>query len=126
MSFSQDIANFAKKVGKSKEETTGAILFKLNELVVTRTPVDTGRARGGWIASVDTPSATSGETADKNGSRTLTRANGVAAMAVGRVYYLVNNVRYIMPLEFGSSKQAPAGMARISIEELRNWVRSQT
>lgn len=135
MGFSQDIAAFAKKTKQSKERTAVAVLFKLNELVVMRTPVRTGRARGGTVASVDTlPTGTGGP--DKSGGKTLSRLNGVAAMAVGHVYYLANNVRYIAVLEYGGylveesektiggySRQAPQGMFRISIQELQEFIR---
>jgi hypothetical protein len=32
---------------------------------------------------------------------------------------LINGVNYIMPLEYGYSKQAPAGMVRISMMKMR-------
>lgn len=135
MSFSKDIAAFAKKTKQSKEKTALAILFKINELTVMRTPVDTGRARGGWVASTDTLPAKI-PSPDKSGSRTFNRLNAVAAMSIGRVYYLANNVKYIAILEYGGypttesekvtsgySRQAPRGMIRISIEELKDFIR---
>lgn len=134
MSFSAEIDAFAKKVRQNKQEVAAAFLLKLNELSVLRTPVDTGRARGGWVASIDNLPATIGNP-DKTGSTTLNRINGVALMAVGRVYFLANNVKYITILEYGGykttdsekvtnhySRQAPHGMVRISIEELRNYI----
>lgn len=137
MSFAADIEAFAKKTGQRKEQTAIAIFFKLNELVIKRTPVDTGRARGGWVASANSPSPVIGDP-DKSGARAISRANAAAMMAIGGMYYLVNNVKYITILEFGGypvteeeggktqggfSRQAPKGMIRISIEELKEFVR---
>lgn len=135
MSFASDLAAFAKKTKKTKEDTTRAFLFELNRLVVERTPVKTGRARGGTVAAVDSLPTGTGSP-DKSGSKTISRANAVAAMGVGRVYYLANNVKYIAVLEYGGypegetektiggySRQAPAGMFRISIQQLQDYIR---
>lgn len=137
MSFSSDIEAFAKKTGQRKDQTALAFLFEINRLVIKRTPVDTGRARGGWVASANSPSPVIGDP-DKSGERSISRANAAAMMAIGGMYYLVNNVKYITILEFGGypatgkeggktqggfSRQAPKGMVRISIEELKEFVR---
>lgn len=146
MGFSEDIKAFAEKAKVDHEEFVLALLFKLNDLVIKRTPVDEGRARGGWIASTGSP-ATGQGSADKTGNSTLSAANDVAAGAIGVVYRLTNNVEYIAVLEFGGypdpvklgtydkrtkqyeirskggfSKQAPAGMVRVSVQELKNEV----
>jgi hypothetical protein len=146
MGFADDIAKFAKKTKQRKEDVVTATLFRLNELVIYRSPVITGRARGGWVASTGSISSGAGST-DTNGSATLANANAVAAGAVGSVYYLVNNIKYIATLEYGGypnppkvgswdkvtqsykilsvggySKQAPAGMVRISIAQIKNFI----
>lgn len=123
MSFAVDIKAFAKKTGQNAEEQAAATLFKLNSLVVNRTPVDTGRARGGWVASVGSPSQSKGR-ASKSGSSAINRANAQAEKAVKEkdIYYLVNNVQYIAILEYGSSAQAPSGMVRISMQEIKGLI----
>jgi hypothetical protein len=42
----------------------------------------------------------------------------LAQFKLGDTVFIYNNVEYILALEFGSSKQAPAGMFRISFEEI--------
>lgn len=121
MSFADDIKKFAKKTGNNASEQAVATLMKLNELVVKRTPVDTGRARGGWTASLGAISLNLG-TVDKNGTKTISKCNAVAQKAPSNIYYLSNNVSYIGFLELGSSKQAPSGMLRKSIKEIGDLI----
>ncbi len=64
-----------------------------------RTPVDTGRARGGWGLRV--------------GSAHAARKGEFTAR-------ITNSVSYIVYLEYGWSKQAPRGMVRISLIELHD------
>lgn len=123
MSFTADIKAFAKKTGQNAEEQAAATLFKLNSLVVNRTPVDTGRARGGWVASVGSPSQGKGR-ADKGGQGTIRSANNQADKAIKNkdIYYLANNVKHIVKLEYGSSDQAPNGMVRVSMQEIKGLI----
>lgn len=123
MSFAADIKAFAKKTGQRADEQAVATLFKLNSLIVNRTPVDTGRARGGWVASVGSPSQSKGQ-ADKSGQGAIRKANAQSEKAVKNrdIYYLANNVRYIVKLEYGSSDQAPNGMVRISMQEIKGLI----
>lgn len=67
--------------------------------VQNRTPVDTGHARSGWKIE------------------RLEPAPGDI------VYHITNSVGYSVYLEFGSSKQAPAGMLRVSLLELEDRLR---
>ncbi|MCP4660987.1 MAG: hypothetical protein GY856_36765 [bacterium] len=85
--------------------------------VVTRTPVDTGRARGNWQTTTARPAddQVAGVGADPiaEGTPTIT-----AAPPFG-VIWLSNNVPYIEVLEDGSSAQAPNGMLNLTLGELR-------
>lgn len=75
--------------------------------VVLKTPVLTGRARGGWQVGVN--SAPEGE--PSKGANPITE--GASAMAMVPPYaviWVTNNVSYIIFLEHGSSDQAPQGM----------------
>jgi len=107
--------------------------------VVMRTPVDTGRARGNWQLGVETvptgevtdfekPQATSGEAGKKKrrpqfnavGKATFERGlANLAALKPFSVVFITNNVPYIEPLENGHSKQAPNGMVKVTLEQVR-------
>lgn len=132
MAFTIDIKRWADNIDATLEETNRAAIVQLNKDIILGTPVDKGTARGGWMASVGSPSGGSGSS-DKSGSGTMSRANSVTSKAIGKIYYLTNNVVYIRKLEFGGytskaetektvkgfSKQAPHGMVRTAMAKLR-------
>ena len=147
MSFSKDIKKFAAKTNKALSGVIVASIFDLNNTIIKGTPVDTGRARGGWIPSLNSASFAGGKT-DKTGNATVAKANSVALTAPGNVYFLVNSVAYIRQLEFGLypknqqkgkynkknksyeirtvggySKLAPQGMVRVAVTEFKNDLR---
>jgi hypothetical protein len=87
--------------------------------VVMKTPVDTGRARGNWQVQIGEPALVMQDSFDKTGSDTIQiGAAQLANLKAYEVIYLTNNVPYIIFLEEGSSKQAPYGMVKMTIDEL--------
>ena len=114
MSFETDVLNFAAKAQERVDVVVRKIVFDMTSDIVKMTPVDTGHARSNYFWGVfrvtDIDPAM-----DKRGGPSLSRAADFASnLRAGGVVYLTNNLPYIMRLEFGSSKQAPAGMARIT------------
>ena len=92
--------------------------------IVLRTPVDTGRARGGWQVTLSRPTVKlPAVRPDRSGQQTISR--GVAKVGAIRPYsrsWIGNNVHYIGFLEDGSSSQAPRGMVRVTLLELQALV----
>jgi hypothetical protein len=83
-----------------------------------RTPVDTGRARGNWTATVGHRSAGSTDGVDPIGGSTVANAQAVANGWDGNgSIFLTNNLPYIERLEHGHSGQAPSGMVGITVAE---------
>lgn len=88
--------------------------------VVARTPVDTGRARGGWQMVRGQGNEADIGSVDIIGSATV----GSALSILNRITIpfglitVFNNVEYITFLEEGSSQQAPLGMVAITLIEL--------
>ena len=65
-------------------------------------------------ASITTTSAS------KNGRPSLERASEfTSSLKAGGIFWITNNLPYIMRLEYGSSTQAPAGMARIAVAKFQ-------
>jgi hypothetical protein len=96
--------------------------------VIIRTPVDQGRARGNWIASVGSYGRAATIDKDKNGIKTVAQmGDKVLSTLAGGIVYMVNNVAYIKYLEYGrgdgkpGSSQAPRGMVRITLVEYQNY-----
>jgi len=118
-SFSVDLAKFGQKAIDNSEEIVRKIAFDMHSRIVKRMPVDTGRARANTQISLhNLPSNATLET-DKSGNATIAFGNReLSQFKLGDTVFIYNNVEYILSLEFGSSKQAPAGMFRISFDEI--------
>jgi hypothetical protein len=71
-----------------------------------------GRLRNSWYVTMDKPSDGSGREPNKAGAGSLTELKNIG---VGGVCFLTNNLPYALPVEYGHSKQAPAGMVRINV-----------
>jgi len=114
--------------------------------VILKTPVDTGRTRGNWQATIGSPASGTVDTPDKTGGSTITKAAAtVEAIVPFSAFFLTNNVPHILVLEEGLfqpsdpgpsadkredrfgrvlvqggfSVQAPAGMVSETIAELQ-------
>ena len=123
MSFASDIAKFAEKTGQKLDRAIVSACYQISEAIVMGTPVDTGRARGNWIPTVNNPSGVTLDVTDKGGTMALSKIGAVTLTAPGNIYYLVNNLPYINRLEYGWSKQAPIGMVRVNVENFQAALR---
>lgn len=94
-------------------KTLTAVALEFTRRVIQRTPVDTGRARAGWSAILDAHGLPipGGEGAAKGRSES-------GYVERDELVEIVNGVPYIVALEFGHSKQAPAGMVRVTVREM--------
>jgi len=91
-SFSDSIKLYAEKTGMKLEKATTGVIASLWKGVTMDTPVDTGRLRGNWQASVGTPIYTEIDREDKNGSATV--ADAISKIVPFGVNYLSNNLPY--------------------------------
>ena len=118
MGFAEDIKRFTEKTNVKMDTVVRKITFDLTSAIVLKTPVDTGLARSNWQVGIGTRPTGTRATLDKTGSVSIAEAAQVTAdLKAGSVCFIVNNLPYIMALEYGSSEQArnPEGMARISV-----------
>lgn len=122
MSFESQLTAFVSGTEKKVERTVRAVKLELFRSVILDTPVDTGRARGNWQATLDSPATEEIE----NESMSVALA-GVAANLgkINDVSFLANNLPYIEELEDGSSKQAPAGMVRRNMARVQRLINEQ-
>ena len=123
MSFASDVAKFAKLTNSSLDQTGRAIALELFSSVIKDTPVKSGRAKGNWQTSLNTPK--SGELARTGDAAAINEvASESAKFGMGKLIYLANNLPYIYRLEFeGWSQQAPSGMARKNVARIQSIVR---
>lgn len=129
-SFQADLEKFSKKIGVNLGTVVKKVVLTAHDKIVMRTPVDTGRARASWgIAQGTRPTAVpppfnkaekiskSAATAAAKAQQQKFQGTDPAKVAFG-VFWIFNNLPYIVPLEYGHSKQAPAGMVRVSLAEV--------
>jgi hypothetical protein len=104
------------------------VALELLSRIVYKTPVDTGRARGNWQVTLDTP-ATGYNTDKKDGTGTAAIAEGVSVITQAPndgLIWITNNLPYIERLENGWSNQAPAGMVKVALEEVMTMIAQPT
>jgi hypothetical protein len=117
--FNSFLTRFGKTTGVAGPIVLKKFMTTAVSRIVQRTPVASGDARYGWSAAgtalgIRVPRPTSrakyfdpGEYEERlDGNRIFIR--------------IVNNIPYIIPLEYGWSKQAPLGMVRLTLAELRS------
>lgn len=125
--FALDVQKFAESFDDGAEAAIRGTTIKLWSAIINMTPVDEGRARSSWFATGKQPSTKVSNTTDKQGASTINKAEQVVmSIKDYSTFTLTNNLPYIDKLEFGGygdgpkttggySKQAPAGMVRVSI-----------
>jgi hypothetical protein len=131
MTFEADVKKAAKRINKSVEDVGQKVVKSWFNGTVFDTPADTGRLRGNWQVSKDSP---------KNGVVARTGASGPIADIRSTVkkpanYWLTNNLPYAAVAEYGRwgtgpgatdkttrdgfSIQAPYGMARVNLVRVK-------
>lgn len=85
-----------------------------------------GRFRSNWQLTTGVPAA--GEIEDiESAGETLDRLLLAAGdLSAGEVAFIVNNLPYAIPLEYGHSSQAPGGMVRITVADFQRIVEEAT
>lgn len=82
-----------------------------------------GRFRANWHISLGVVENVTFDEVDPSGAETT--AALVAAMSdftAGQMAYIINNLPYAIPLEFGHSTQAPGGMVRVTVARFQQIV----
>lgn len=134
MTFEADLARFAEKAQMKQEQALRKTAIELFGRVIMRTPVDTGRLRGNWQATVGSPAdyaiAASDNASPVNsvgaGSSSAKTAMMDTVLGADRptMFWLTNTLPYASVIEYEghSHTQAPQGMVRISVAEFADVV----
>lgn len=126
--FEADLNQFARALDISTAKMVRRIALELFIRTVEKTPVDTGTARASWQLSINNLPAKKPELPKEMTKESATRwakrqVSKLSRLTGGEVVYISNSVPYIIPLEYGSSKQSPEGMLRISLAEVEAQLR---
>jgi len=123
-----DSANLTKsgnlKKGKKKAvKRSSKWLAKEFQLKAGKTYIG-GRFRANWVLSFGSPSTAVLEEFDKTGNKAKERISSQMQKyeLTEESVFLTNNLPYAERLEYGWSTQAPGGMVRLSILEMKNSV----
>ena len=113
------------QIAEIYEDDFGGLLraFGLHGLtsLVLKTPVDTGRLRGGWAITIGRASDANSTRLDKAGSSTISSGKTQIANAnFGDVLILQNNVEYGIFINDGTPRIRPHRMVERTADELQN------
>ena len=126
----KDIENLSDRTIRKLNKIVKVAAMELFKSVIMMTPVDTGRARGNWQCTMTSPAD---GVIDSEQSEEATIAKMVETTlksSIRKGIFLTNNLPYIQKLEYGGygqgpkteggySKQAPAGMVRVSLDRIQ-------
>lgn len=122
-SFALDVRAFVEKAKGNAELAARKVVIEVVNSLVLKSPVDTGRFRANWNISYGTPVQTISDATDKSGSGAIQRGTAVGlTFPIGQTVWITNALPYALPLEYGSSKQAPNGMVRRTQAEFQGLV----
>lgn len=132
--FSKRMEILADGLLKNAARVVAQTALVVDQVAVSATPVDTGRARANWLVSIGSPESgtredVTGAPTAEGGERTANQSRATAAaleqgakvvggyntLEQGSIF-LTNNVSYIGKLDAGSSFQAPAGMTAAALQ----------
>jgi hypothetical protein len=111
-----DTKKLASKVNSNASKFVRKVVLDGMTQLIRQNPVDTGRSKANWGASVGSiPS----EEKDTTVSNLAEQTKGISKYKLGQTMYLFNNVAYMLALEYGSSKQAARGWIRNTAEKMQ-------
>jgi hypothetical protein len=116
--FKHSIDAWVKATNKTMHQGIAETAIRLGTMIIEKTPIDTGRAKGNWIGAFDSPDVSTSETRQQQQAITGLRLKFTASnVARNNSIFVTNSLPYIKRLENGYSQQAPAGMVRLSVSE---------
>lgn len=127
--FQKDLSALADQLDIELATLTKRVTLTAFNMITELTPVDTGRARASWAIGVGSPSAfvppeaspaelAAHETGVPIFSPPDTPYAELALIDGKQPAYITSNLVYMEALEEGHSKQAPAGMVRLTVAAL--------
>lgn len=134
--FALDLSRFVTKA----QDNTRAVVRKVGIEMFTATVMDTpvgdpdlwkgpapagyvgGRLRANWMPSIGNPRPDTSDSIDKTGDKTRARVTSALIRWTEGDLYLMNNLPYATPVEYGWSSQAPQGMVRTNVARFQSFV----
>lgn len=117
MSVENDLIRASINFAGYHEKVIRGTLLSFTSRVIKETPVDTGRLRGNWQASLNVPENAPVERLQRSPEGVAnTDANAsLNNLKIGDIFWFTNNLPYARRIEEGYSLQAPQGMLRRNV-----------
>ena len=120
--FESQLRGFGVKALDKVDKVRRASVLELFKLVIMATPVDTGRLRGNWQTTINSPAGAATTRDDPNGAAALAEVMANLG-SLADVVWFTNNLPYAERIEYeGWSRQAPEGMVRRHIAQWQRIV----
>lgn len=125
--FTETIINFIESTTENITELRINTQKELVAGVISDTRVDTGLARRNWQAARDSIPTSIIEYAGSPSAAGAQAVSAAQSTAFGTdgTWYFVNNLHYIYYLEFGTSRTAGDGMARLNSKRIADNLRAR-
>ena len=127
MGFKQDFAKMLERAAGREDQLVRALALGLGAAIVQKSPVDSGRFRANWQYGAGKINFSADAPEDRTGSSSIGKiAMGLQGWKRGESIFVTNSLPYAKRLEYDAwSKQATAGMVRISVMEFKANVKKQ-
>lgn len=124
MTYQAQIEAIRKRIDIGISQGTRATLFSVCTKIIKETPVDTGRAKNNWFATIGHDTDRTTTYVDKSrfgniGQRSSDHILEVTSAAPGSVFYLTNNLPYIADLEFNGLSKQGSHMATRNMQQFK-------
>lgn len=125
--FQVSLGSFRNNTFDRYNRLKRGVAIKLFSAVIRSSPVDTGRFRANWRCSVASPNLATDENAsDKSGGKAIAAMQAVVLPSKAEdELWLSNSLPYAIALEYGYSKQAPAGVVRLNVKRFDDLLSKQ-
>lgn len=125
INFVGQINTFSHKALARSEKAFQNTCIGLSIAVEVDTPVLTGRLRGNWQPSVNTPATSTLMDTDPSGSKVMQKIQDTGQrIKLGDTYFFTNNLIYAYPLEFiKMSPKAPNGFVRVNLTRWKDFLK---
>lgn len=119
--FRRGFAALLAKAGDKSDQVVRKVAIELQNSMIQMSPVDSGRFKSNWAAGIGAINTDISATAGSD-------AQGRTGIALsgwkpGQTIFLTNSLPYSLRLEYGWSKQAPAGMVRLTVQEYGDYLK---
>ena len=125
-SLGRRLRRIASNVTGNTTKVVRKAALAADQVAVLATPVDTGRARGGWTVGIGRAARSPQDRLDPTGSQAI--ADGASTINTWKVgqgpINISNDVVYVPRLDAGYSEQAPNGMSAQAIAAARDVLAS--